>query len=124
MNLGSNVKFFLELQAQLKINHWQTKMTSRHQAFGDAYNKFSDLSDKFIEIAMYKYDRFKLKDEDKSLEIHNLNDLVLKDMIDKSVNALIEIGETLGKKDTDLMNIKDELIGILNQMGYLLSMEC
>jgi len=30
MNIASKIKFLMELQAQVKINHWQTKGYARH----------------------------------------------------------------------------------------------
>jgi len=46
MNL---VEFFLTIQNQLKIYHWQTESHAEHKALDKTYNKFTDLSDKFIE---------------------------------------------------------------------------
>lgn len=123
MNLSKTVNFFLSIQSQLKVNHWQTKKYGRHQAYGQAYDDFSELTDEFLEVAMYKYGRFNLSDEDKTLEIYNLNDLSIKEMIDKSVMALMEFDNELSDKDTDLLNLRDELVAVLNKMGYLLTME-
>lgn len=35
MNLSSKIIFFLGLQNQLRIYHWQTKGLSRHMSFGE-----------------------------------------------------------------------------------------
>ena len=58
MNLSSNVNFFLGLQMQLKVNHWQTKGYARHNAFGSTYDELQDLVDRYVEEAMGKYGRF------------------------------------------------------------------
>ena len=124
MNLSSKVKFFLELQAQLKINHWQTKINSRHRAFGEAYDQLSEKSDEFIEIAIFKFGgKFILNNEDKTLSLFNLSELSINDLINKSIDSLIDISNELGERDTDLLNIRDEMIGVLNKMGYLLTQE-
>jgi DNA-binding ferritin-like protein len=52
MNLASNVNFFLNLQTQMKVNHWQTKGYARHQAFGSFYDVMDGLIDSFVESAM------------------------------------------------------------------------
>ena len=39
---------FLTLHNQLKVYHFQTDSYAQHQAFGGAYNEFTDLIDTFI----------------------------------------------------------------------------
>ena len=43
---------FLTLHNQLKVYHWQTDSYAQHQAFGGAYNEFTDLIDTFVEEFM------------------------------------------------------------------------
>jgi DNA-binding ferritin-like protein len=113
----------MELQNQIKINHWQTKSYARHKAFDELYSGLIDLTDTFAETAMGKYGRFKLEEEDKTINIVNLNDLDLKEMLETSKDALIQWTEEFDSKDTDLLNIRDEILGLLNQVTYLLTLE-
>lgn len=121
MNLGSNVNFLLGLQSQIKINHWQTKIRSRHESFGDFYVKMIDLIDRFVEVSMGKYGRFKLDDEDKSISIFNMSELNLKSLLKNVNKSLLLMKESLNKEDSDLTNIIDEMIAEVNKLSYLLT---
>jgi hypothetical protein len=121
MNLNSNVNFFLGLQVQMKVNHWQTKGYARHKAFGEFYDVMDGLIDTFVESAMGKYGRFVLEDETKNVQINNLSDIDMKGLINTVREALVQI--ELDEKDTDLLNIRDEMIGEVNKLSYLLTLE-
>ncbi len=124
MNLSSNVNFLLGLQVQMKINHWQTKGIARHEAFGKTYDELSDLIDEFVEISMGKYGRFVLDEETKKIELVNLSDVNPSDMVKVCTEALIEFSEDLDDRvDTDLLNLRDEMLGLLNKLLYLLTLE-
>ncbi len=124
MNLSSKVNFLLGLQVQMKINHWQTKGIARHEAFGKTYDELSDLIDEFVEISMGKYGRFVLDEETKKIELVNLSDVNPSDMVKVCTEALIEFSEDLDDRvDTDLLNLRDEMLGLLNKLLYLLTLE-
>ncbi len=121
MNLSSNVNFLLGLQVQMKINHWQTKGYARHQAFGGFYDSLDDLIDTFVESAMGKYGRFVLEDENKMIQLNNLSDIDMKGLIVTVRKVLVQM--ELDSSDTDLLNIRDEMLGELNKLSYLLTLE-
>jgi DNA-binding ferritin-like protein len=123
MNLNSNINFFLGLSAQLKIMHWQTKGFSRHQAFGDTYDALGDLTDTFVEEAMVKYGRFKLDEETNTITLVNLSDLKPEEMVNTVKEALIQYTEQFEPTDTNLLNIRDEMLGLFNKLSYLLTLE-
>jgi len=124
MNLSSKVNFLMGMHAQLKINHWQTKGFARHLAFGDTYEKLTGLIDTFVEVSMGKYGRFILDDDTNEIKLINLSEMKPKDMISVCVDALIEFSNDLdSEKDTDLLNIRDEIMSSLNQLQYLLTLE-
>ncbi len=123
MNLNSNINLFLGLQCQLKINHWQTKGFARHQAFGSTYDDLQDLVDSFVEEAMGKYGRFVLDDETSTIQLANLSDLDLKGFINTIREALIQISSQVEETDTNLLNLRDEMLGLVNKLSYLLTLE-
>jgi DNA-binding ferritin-like protein len=123
MNISSKVKFLLEVQLQVKINHWQTRGYARHKAFNKLYEELGDLIDTFVETAMGKYGRFTLEEEDTSLSLVNLSDLDIKSFMKTSKEALIQFTREFEKVDTDLMNIRDNILGTFNQISYLLTLE-
>ena len=123
MNLNSNVNFLLGLQTQMKICHWQTKGIARHEAFGDFYNDLTPLIDDFVEQAMGKYGRFVLDDETKTIQLSNLSEIDIKGLVVTVRKALVQMSEELDSTDTDLLNLRDEILGKLNKYSYLFTME-
>lgn len=124
MNLATKVNFLLGLQTQLKINHWQTKGIARHEAFGKAYDDLGGLIDEFVEISMGKYGRFVLDGDEKNITLINLSEMNPSDMIKTCADALIEFSSDLDEsRDTDLLNLRDEMLGLLNKLLYLLTLE-
>lgn len=123
MNLSSNINFLLSLQTQIKINHWQTKGYARHNAFGGFYDSLSDLIDTFVESAMGKYGRFTLDEETKTIKLNNLSELDMKGLINTVRESFVQMTDQLDQTDTDLLNIRDEMLGELNKLSYLLTLE-
>jgi DNA-binding ferritin-like protein len=123
MDISSNVNFFLTLQTQLKINHWQTKGYARHQAFGSTYDALQELIDTYVEEAMGKYGRFVLTDETKVINLSNLSELDIKSFINVVRESLIQFTGEVDPTDTNLLNIRDEMLGLINQLSYLLTLE-
>lgn len=124
MNLSSNVNFLLQLQCQIRILHWQTKGFARHEAFGKTYAAMEVLIDDFVEIYMGKYGRFSLSENEKSISIDNLSELELTAFLKNVKSELIGMSNDLSKdKDTDLLNLRDEMLGLINKLSYLLTLE-
>jgi DNA-binding ferritin-like protein len=123
MNLNSNINLFLGLQAQLRIFHWQTKGYARHNAFGMTYDTLEDLIDTFVEEAMGKYGRFTLDDETNTIQLANLKELKPEAMLDTIISALNQFSEQFEETDTNLLNVRDEMLGAINKLKYLLTLE-
>lgn len=124
MNLSSNVNFLLQTQTQIKILHWQTKGYARHQAFGETYSNLDALIDDFVEIYMGKYGRFSLSENEKTIKLDNLTELDLTAFLKTVKSELIGMSNDLSKdKDTDLLNLRDEMLGLFNKLSYLLTLE-
>jgi DNA-binding ferritin-like protein len=123
MNLNSNINLFLGLQAQLRIFHWQTKGYARHNAFGVTYDTLEDLIDTFVEEAMGKYGRFILDDETNTIQLANLKELKPEAMLDTIISALNQFSEQFDESDTNLLNVRDEMLGAINKLKYLLTLE-
>lgn len=117
------VTSLLTLHNQLKIHHWQTKSYAQHQAFGGAYGELTDMIDEFVEVFMGKYGRIKSKDGF-TIKLENYEGSP-NEFVDFYVNYLVnELPKDLdAKKDTDLLNIRDEMLGQLNKLKYLLTLE-
>jgi DNA-binding ferritin-like protein len=123
MNINSNVNLLLGLQNQMKICHWQTKGIARHEAFGGFYDDLTPLIDDFIEQAMGKYGRFVLDEETDTIKLSNLSDIDIEGMVDTTRKALVQITDQYDAEDTDILNLRDEILGKLNKYAYLFTME-
>lgn len=123
-NLASNVNLFLGLQNQFKIMHWQTKGYARHQAFGNIYEALDLLIDSYVEVSMGKFGRFTLDETTRNIEIFNLQDIEIVKFLQKIKQFLIGLsGELSSETDTDLLNIRDEMLAEVNKLAYLLTLE-
>jgi DNA-binding ferritin-like protein len=119
-DLQQYIQDVVQLQTQIKFFHWQTKIYAKHKALCKLYDFISDQLDEFTESAMGKYGR-----PDSTGVTHtfvNLNDKEIITTIDKYIEESIKLGEVLPKEDTDLLNLRDEVIGNLNKTKYLLTL--
>ena len=123
MNIGSKVKFLLEAQTQFKIMHWQTKGYARHNAFGMIYDTLTDLIDTFVEESMGKYGRFVLEEDDKTIQLQNLSEINTKAMINTIAQSLVQFTDEFDATDTNLLNVRDEMLGSVYKLSYLLTLE-
>lgn len=111
----------LQIQQQLKVFHWQTKSYARHNAYGQTYDVLSDLIDTFVEVHMGKYGRFMINNG--SIELADLNDETVKVFLNSTTNFLVSMSTQLDpKNDTDLLNIRDEMLATVNKLKYLLTL--
>lgn len=108
------------MEQQLRIWHWQTKMYSRHQAYGATYNSLGELIDSFMEVYMGKYGRVEAP---ATIPLENMsNDVQPK--IEQYVQSLTEITNSLDPvTDSDLLNIRDEMLALMNKLKYLLTLK-
>lgn len=123
MNIDSNVNLFLGLHTQLKIFHWQTKGHARHTLFADIRDAFEDLMDEYVEQAMGQYGRFQLSDETRMITLSNLSDLKPTEMAETICQSLRQLTEQIDSQDTNLLNLRDEMLGLIQKMKYLLTQE-
>ena len=123
MNLNTKVNLFLGIHAQLKVLHWQTQGYARHNSFAQTRDELEELMDSFIEEAMGKYGRFSLDDETKNIELFNLSELKPIEMVETICQSFIGFTNELDPVDTNLLNIRDEMLGLFQKLKYLLTLE-
>jgi len=113
---------FLSIQNQIRIYHWQTESYAQHKAFDKTYKQIGDLIDTFVEIYMGKYGRSKAKFT-YNIELHNIDEDYIA-MIDSYVDFLVGLnGELDQVNDSDLLNVRDEMLGVFNRLKYLLTLQ-
>jgi len=120
--MQSVVKDLLQMQNQLRVFHWQTKSYSAHKALGKAYESLDELIDTFVETALGR-DSVELANGEMNIELFDIKSVSVCDALDTYKLFLSEISQRLNpEKDTDLLNIRDEMLGVLNQTSYLLKL--
>ena len=113
----------VQIQNQFRFMHWQTTGDAKHRAYGDIYDKLGDLMDDFAESMMGKYGRIEFESEF-SIMFQDLKSLNLQDFIDGITDFLVSISEMLDPKyDTDLLNLRDEILLLINKLKYLLTLK-
>jgi DNA-binding ferritin-like protein len=112
----------IAMQNQFRVFHWQTESFAQHKAFGEAYETLEGLIDNFVEIYQGK-NGIQNPADGLKIKLENLdNDPV--EMIDVFIDYLQDdLTSMVDKKDTDLLNIRDEMLGVLNKTKYLLMLK-
>ncbi len=116
------IKRMLESIHVIKLYHWNTKSYATHKATDGLHEKLGELVDHYVEVFIGKIDA-KLKMTDyKELTIKNLtSNNEMETFILELIDFLMSVHTKLDvNRDTDLLNIRDEIVGELNQFLYLL----
>jgi hypothetical protein len=118
------VKFF-EMLLLIKLYHWKTDSYATHKATDELYSKFNENMDKFIEVLLGKSGvRIDLMNK-KQISLCDLNNQTqLIGKINSFKAYLVNLTNNKAMKimtNTDLLNIRDEMLGDMNQFLYLLS---
>lgn len=111
----------VQFQQQLRIFHWQTDSYAKHKAFGKAYENLDGLIDTFVETYMGIFGRSK---PTVTFQI-NLKSLTGPEVVEGALSDfeyyLNQMSNEIHDK-TDLLNIRDEMLGEINRLRYLLSL--
>lgn len=121
---ANNIQFFLTMRNQIKLYHWQTGLYSRHKGTDGVIESLDGNIDKFVEVYMGKYGRPKMNSRTNTIQIKNFTEKNAVAFVKACIQELImEVPKGLKKTDTDLINIRDEMLGDLNQLLYLFTLE-
>ena len=108
----------------IKIYHWKTKSYSEHKATDELYAKLNQHIDSFVEVLLGK-DESRIKMLEKRIELLDFSNVVeFKYRIYEYRDFLISMNVIFdASRDSDLLNIRDELLGDINQFLYLLTFD-
>jgi len=121
-DLQQYIQDIVQLQVQVKFFHWQTKIYAKHIALDRLFDAIIANIDEFTETAMGKYDRIDVAGL--SYTFINVSDENVISVVDGAIDMCIKLTDTLDAKvDTDLLNLRDELLAKLNQTKYLLTLK-
>ena len=116
---------FLEILLMVKLFHWKTTSYATHKATDELYDKLNENIDSFIEIILGKTgSRINLMNK-KNIRLIDLSSQEnLKKEVYKFKSYLVSLDNNKAMKtmsNTDLYNIRDTILGDLNQFLYLLT---
>jgi hypothetical protein len=121
------VELFFEMLHTIKLYHWKTISYAQHKATDELHEKLSENTDKFVEIMIGKLptSRDRVQYRGDSIPIY---DFQSKQEFIKKLEHYISILQDFNNRfdskiDSDLLNIRDEMSGDINQTLYLFSLE-
>ena len=121
---GEIVNLMLTLRNQVKIYHWETMQYARHKSTDDLVDKLDDSIDKFVEVYIGKYGRPKLTPRTGTIRLRNYDDVQAPTLLNEAIVWMTNrLPALLSKNDTDLLNIRDEILAELNQTLYLFTLQ-
>lgn len=115
----------LHYTSQIKLFHWQTKSYSEHKALDSLFSELVELADELVESTMGKYGRPVLNDVQNSYQLDNYQEGSLENFMDSLISCYTqECKNSLNpQSDSDLLNIIDEMVALVNKTKYLLSLK-
>ena len=117
---------FLEMLNTIKLFHWKTTGYAVHKATDDLHSKLSGNVDSFVEIMLGKHGGRLNFQTNATLTVRDYGSTAtgsFKQEMDKYKELLQGLTATLdASKDSDLLNIRDEMLGNINQFLYLLTL--
>jgi hypothetical protein len=116
---------FLEILLLIKLFHWKTHSYATHKATDELYTKFNADMDSFIEILLGKTGVRSDLTSQKNIRLIDLTSPeALKREIESFKGYLVSLNSNKAMKsmsNTDLFNIRDTILGDMNQFLYLLT---
>lgn len=117
------IKKLVQIQIQWKFLHWQTTGDAKHQTYGKLYDGLGELIDEFVETMMGKYGRPEFESEF-ALMFQDISSLRIQNFMDGITEFFVDMTDQLDSKyDTDLLNLRDEMLGLINKSKYLLTLK-
>lgn len=124
------IKYMLQMLMTVKLYHWNTLSFSVHKATDVLYTDLNVLIDQFVEVLLGKHNNISEKSKNDILNIKTLQLNTYKDNgkfkkeLEKYKTYLIGLDKHFSKEEnTDLFNIRDEILATLNKISYLLTLK-
>jgi len=113
----------VQIQNQFRFLHWQTFGYAKHKSYGKIYDNIGDLIDSFTESMMGKYGRPEFQPEF-AIMFQDIKIINVQNFLDGITEFLVGMtGQLDSSYDTDLLNIRDEMLSEINKLKYLLTLK-
>ena len=120
---SKQIQFLFEIRNQIKLYHWQTYQHARHIATDKYLESLDKHIDYFVEVSMGKYGRPRVTGATATITLKNMTEKTAAIYL-KAARTYLQgtFSKTINPKDTDLLNIRDEILGDINQLTYLFTL--
>ena len=116
------VKPMMEFRGQVKLYHWKTSSFARHKGTDKFLEKFDKLIDEFVEVLSGS--RGEKVTDNFSIKFKTLTDKTAENYLKTFRDWVSEKLPTfLHEHETDLLNLKDEILANVNRLLYLFSLK-
>lgn len=126
-NQQNIVKMFLQMLNTVKLYHWKTHNYSQHKATDELYSELNSNIDNFVETMLGKTGGRVNLTSCKSIPLFDFNNVT---SFEKEIEHYKKFLINMNKDDSinitnnsDLLNIRDEILGSLNKFTYLLTLK-
>jgi len=120
----------LQMLMTVKLYHWNTLSFSTHKATDELYGSLNTLIDQFVEVLLGKHNNVSERNKQeilavKTLHLHTYKDNgKFKHQLETYKKYLIGLSKHFNNgENSDLLNIRDEILATLNQISYLLTLK-
>jgi DNA-binding ferritin-like protein len=119
------VRVFLGVLNMVKLYHWKTQSYASHKATDELYKNLNENIDTFVEILLGK-DESRVTLLEKKGEVIDAKDkhdfkqhiYEFREFLIRDINMHFD-----SKQDSDLLNVRDEILGNINQFLYLMTFD-
>ena len=117
---------FIQILNIIKIYHWKTLSYPEHKATDELYESFNGRMDEFVETMLGKTGKRVNLSSVKSIPFYDYTNVAkFKQCIEIFKTYLVNMSNAAYFKNpanSDLLNIRDEILGDLNKFTYLLTL--
>lgn len=120
----------LQMLMTVKLYHWNTLSFSTHKATDELYGSLNTLIDQFVEVLLGKHNNVSERNKQEILTIKTLHLHTYKDngkfkhQLESYKKYLIGLNKHFSNgENSDLLNIRDEILATLNKISYLLTLK-
>ena len=121
MDSTSVARILLQMLFSMKMYHWHTTSYARHQASDTFYKRAHEIIDRLVEAMVSRYGRVSqtlVTDRRFVVLTDDTASVFLEEFADYLRNVEFD-----SRKDSDLISIRDELLGITHQTIYLFGLQ-
>jgi hypothetical protein len=113
---------FFEMLLMVKLFHWKTHSFARHKATDELYESLNEHMDKFIEVLLGKTGSRIQMGSTKSVKLVDLDSPAKLKAKAESFKRYLS-GMKIPGANSDLLNIRDEILADMNKFTYLLTLK-